>query len=191
MKTALRFLLSSLLLLFPITSSSKIYHCKNSNGQSTYSDQACDQDQKLIKTIEQNINSAPNNLPSDEQGKTLKTIYTGNINASGSRFLRVAIHEETDTHIIFYVEGFYNGSPRAKVQFRVIPNLSWNANFFESSKYGISKGYSRVALGLKANDTEESDILRLEIWQEIPGKPIKILEKKIIPYKKTWSKDSK
>jgi len=168
---------------------SKIYHCKDSNGQSIYSDQKCNKSHKLIKTMDNNIGTTSNAISSDKEKTNRKTIYTGNINAAGSRFLHVSIHEETDTYMIFYIEGFYNGTQNSKVQFRVIPNLSWNANFFETSKYGTSKGYSRVALGSKAKDIEKSDILRLEIWQDTKGKPIKILEKKIIPYKKEWKKE--
>ena len=90
--------------------------------------------------------------------------------------------------MIFYIEGYYNKSYRGTAEYRVMPNIHWNARLFTTTSDGVVKGYGRVALGSKAKDEEESDVITLQLWEYRKGKSHRILETQVIPYKKQWVK---
>ena len=171
------------------SANAQVFRCVDSNGKTTYSDSECTGKNKHVKTIEQDANvvAFEDHVKLDEN--KLKILYTGNKTGLKSRFLRVSIYEETESYIIFYVEGYYNGPSNGKAEFRVLPNIHWGSNSFSTSDKGISSGYARVGLGSKEKGTAVSDIITLQLWYYSPQNKASVLETKVIPYKKKWVKD--
>ena len=101
----------------------------------------------------------------------------------------MSIYEETETYMIFYVEGFYNGPSNGKAQFRVLPNISTTGNSFSTSDKGVSSGYGREAIASKEKETVVSDIITLQLWYYSPQNKASVIETKVIPYKKKWVKN--
>lgn len=185
----LKYLLITSLLLMSSFSSAEIYRCVDAGGAVSFSDQECDAGDTLVEIKESDINALPfgESIELDDSG--LEVIYEGKRIGTESRFLRVSIYEETDTYIIFYVEGYYNKIHGGKAEFRVFPNTHWGARSYSTTEHGLVNGYARVGLGSKSEGSAESDIITLQLWEYKNGKTHGILETKIVPFKKKWIKE--
>ena len=126
---------------------SDVYRCVDNNGETSYSNTECKGDIKRIDVLEHNAKAAQlEDEVNPDEGK-LKTLYTGKATGKNSRFLKVSIYEETESYIIFYVEGYYNGPSKGKLDFRVIPNTKVGSRSFETSdihqyKTGLETKYT-------------------------------------------------
>ncbi|MDH5409309.1 MAG: DUF4124 domain-containing protein [Gammaproteobacteria bacterium] len=170
----------------------QVYQCVNSEGDTIFTDQKCANGKAVTPKTGQAINVIPfTERVKLEENNSMKVIYRGKTAGSTSRFLRVSIHEETDSYMIFFVEGYYNGPSNGRAEFRVTPNIHWSARSFSTSEKGRSSGYARVALGSKENDKAVSDIITLQLWYYSPQNKASVVETKVIPYKKTWTKKDK
>ena len=69
-----------------------------------------------------------------------------------------------------------------------MPNIRWQARSFSTSDIGVSSGHARVQLGSEAKDGDVSDVITLQLWQYTPDNSPKVLDTKVIPYKKKWVK---
>ena len=178
----------TMLLLMTHTVAAQIYRCEDTLGNVIYTDQGCQKDNTETKVIPQTTNTVTPTVPTDEEGKPLKVIYNGSPYGTNSRFLKVAIYEESDHHMTFYIEGFNGERGNSRLDFRVMPNIRWSSNLFTTSERGKVSGYARVSLGSKEEDTATSDIIRLVIWKYENGKSVGPIESRIVPYKKSWVK---
>jgi hypothetical protein len=169
--------------------SAQVYRCVDDYGKTSYSDIECKGENMTVDVIEQEINVIPFKDHVDLDEKKFKVLYTGKTTGRSSRFLRVSIYEETDSYMIFYVEGYYNGPSNGKAEFRVIPNIHWSSSSYSTSDKGVSSGYARVGIGSAEKGTAVSDIITLQLWYYSPSNKASVLETKTIPYKKTWAKD--
>jgi len=158
----------------------------NDNGKISYSDAECKGEKKRIEILEHKViaPSLKEQFNSDE--KKLKVLYRGKTKGRNSRFLNVSIYEETDSYMIFYVEGYYNGPLNGRAEFRVLPNIGTVGNSFSTSDKGVSRGYGREGLASKEKTTATSDIITLQLWYYSPQNKASVMETKIIPYKKKW-----
>lgn len=167
----------------------EIFQCVDVNGKVSFSDQECENGKAFVKKVEPIVNVIPSEDASDVV-KGPKTIYTGKAFGNETRFVKVQIHEETDSYIIFYVEGYFSGPKGAKAEFRVAPNIQWRANSFSTTDIGKSSGYARVGMNSKENDIAYSDVVRLSLWLYEPDDNGKLkaryLDTKVVPYKKKW-----
>lgn len=168
---------------------SDVYRCVGNNGEISYSNTECNGDIKRIDILEHKIKDTQLKDKDNPDENKLKTIYTGKATGKNSRFLKVSIYEETESYIIFYVEGYYNGPSKGKLDFRVIPNTKVGSRSFETSDKGVSSGYARAGFQSTEKGAELSDIITLQLWYYSPYNKASVLETKVIPYKKKWVKD--
>ncbi len=168
-----------------------IYHCLDQQGRAIFSDQACTDASSLQGKVEPVVNVAPfksdEKAASGQQGDAKRWLYRGSRVGGKTRFVSVSIYEETDDYMIFEVEGYYAGPPNGRAEFRVMPNIHWQARSFSLSERGLGKGYARVQLGSKAEGGDVSDVITLQLWQYVASKTQGVLETKVIPYKKIWA----
>jgi len=176
-------------IIFFVNVNAQIFHCIDNSGKTSYSDTECTGNNKYVNTIEQNANVVTFEGHVELDENKLKVLYTGKVTGRNSRFLRVSIYEETESYMIFYVEGFYNGPLNGRAEFRVLPNIGTVGNSFSTSAKGISSGYGREGLASKENVTAASDIITLQLWYYSPQNKASVIETKIIPYKKNWVKN--
>jgi hypothetical protein len=106
--------------------------------------------------------------------------------------VRVAVFEETDTYLTLEVTGYYSGTPRGKMQFRVVPDTRWAyTGDVHATRRGYVTAYTRISLSSEAEDTETSDILSLQLWyyyKENSKNKANRLDMLTVPYKKEWTK---
>lgn len=178
----------SIMLLASTFLHAEIYQCVDSHGKIEYSDQKCSEKNSEVQVVDPKVNVVPFKDVLEIQQTDSRSIYKGSRVGRKSRFLNVSIYEETDTYIIFKVDAYYSGPVNGRAEFRVMPNIHWQARSFSTSEIGVSSGFARVQLSSKAKDGDTSDVITLQLWQYTPGKSAKILETKVVPYKKTWRK---
>lgn len=172
------------LIVFSLPTYAQINKCTNEDGKITYTDQECSGGEAERITVTPNI--LPSQIKLEET--SAKVIYEGTKLGSRSRFIRVAIYEETDEYMIFEIVGYHGGSEGGKVDFRVLPNIPWRAQGFTTTERGLNKGYTRVSLNSKGVDGQKSDIISFQLWYYSPQGKSKFLNSKTIPYKKVWKK---
>ena len=188
MTNIVKVLLILFILLGSGLSSAEIYQCVDSNGKTIFSDQKCSDENSKTQIINPIVNIAPFKDVINVKETTSKSIYTGSSVGRKSRFINVSIYEETDTYIIFEIEVYYSGPENGRGEFRVMPNIRWQARSFSTSDIGVSSGHARVQLGSEAKDGDVSDVITLQLWQYTPDNSPKVLDTKVIPYKKKWVK---
>ncbi|MEC8429602.1 MAG: DUF4124 domain-containing protein [Pseudomonadota bacterium] len=176
------------LLLTSIASHGAIYQCTDDRGKTIFSDEPCSQDENAVRTVTPSVNVAPFEDRINTPPNRPRPLYRGSNVGRKTRFISVSIYEETDTYMIFEVEGYYNGPANGYAEYRVMPNIHWRARSFSSSTRGLSKGYARIELGSKAPETNISDVITLQLWQYTPGKSPRVLETQVVPFKKAWIK---
>lgn len=181
-------LLTLLTLIFCCYSQAEIFKCTNKNGDITYSDKECNSKAASREIVSGDLALRPFDTKIELEEIDLKTVYEGSRLGKESRFLRVSVYEETDSYMIFFVEGYYKKSYQGKAEFRVFPNIRWAVRSFSTTDEGVVSGYARVGLGSKSENEVDSDIITLQLWEYIDGKTHKILETRIIPFKKKWIK---
>ena len=178
------------ILFFSTSVHAEIFRCINKNGETSYSEKPCADDNQRVDIAEPNISIVTFKDKIELKENKLKVIYTGKNTGRKSRFVRVSIHEEEDSYMIFYVEGYYNGPPNGRAEFRVLPNIDWGAHSYSTSEKGFTSGYSRVGMGPQADSTGTSDIITLQLWYYSPSDKPTVLETIVIPYKKEWKKST-
>ncbi len=166
----------------------EIYQCVDSDGRTVFSDHKCSDDDSNVRVVQPRVNVAPFKDVLEGQEESSRVIYRGSRVGRKSRFLDVSIYEETESYIIFEVEVYYRGPAHGRGEYRVMPNIHWRARSFSTSDVGVSSGFARVELGSRAKDGDVSDVITLQLWQYIPGESPSVLETRVIPYKKRWSK---
>jgi hypothetical protein len=176
-------------ILLSSVASSDVYRCVDDNGKTSYSDTECKGDKNRIDILEHKINASSLKDKVNPDENKLKVLYTGKTTGRNSRFLKVSIYEETESYMIFFVEGYYNGPSNGKVEFRVMPNVHWGSQSFSTSEKGVSSGYARVGFRSTEKGSDVSDIITLQLWYYSPYNKASVLETKVIPYKKKWVKD--
>lgn len=186
----MNFFIFLLTMLLGLNASAQVFRCIDNNANTSYSDKECTGKNKHVNTIDQNANVVIFEDHVELDDNKLKVLYTGKKTGRNSRFLRVSIYEETDSYMIFYVEGFYNGPSNGRAEFRVLPNIGTVGNSFSTSDKGVSSGYGREGIASKNNETSVSDIITLQLWYYSPQNKASVIETKVIPYKKKWVKNT-
>lgn len=181
-----------LLLLFVSQfSHAEIFQCKDKAGNIVFKDSSCSSSENLINTITYELAQPPSSEDLKQNDK-LKVIYEGKKRGTDTRFVRIAIIEETSTYLMLEVTGYYSGIPHGKLQFRVVPNTSWAySGDVHATKRGYVTAITRISLSSDAKDTEKSDILSLQLWHyytKNSEKKANRLSMLTVPFKKEWSK---
>jgi len=170
---------------------SEIFQCSDHTGKTIFKDSACsDKETEVDKIIYVNTPlSTSENIKVDD---SLKVLYKGSRYGTDTRFVRVAIYEESESHLMLEVTGYFSGTPKGKLQFRVVPNTKWSySGDVSTTKRGFVTAYTRIALNSSANDIEKSDILSLQLWHYYTEKgksKANRLKMLTVPYKKEWIK---
>lgn len=183
-----RMTLAVLLILYGLAANAEIYQCVDASGKTVFSDNECAENSIKAKVIDPQVNVAAfKDIVGSDQPSN-RPLYIGSRVGRKTRFLSVSIYEETDTYMIFKVEAYYSGPSNGRAEFRVMPNIHWAARSFSTSDVGVRSGYARVSLGSNAESGAVSDVITLQLWQYTTGESPKVLETKVVPYKKEWKK---
>jgi|GEM_PF-1627251 len=166
-----------------------IYQCKDERGKVVFKDEPCSSKESFVKQIEY---KEPVLQPEEEQTPPLKVLYRGPTFGNETRFVRVSLVEETDEYVLLEVEGYFNGRPAGRMQFRSVPNMSWSySGDVHTNKRGFVKAITRISLNSSAKAVEQSDILSLQLWHYSPENKATRFSMLSVPFKKTWKKSVK
>jgi len=180
-----------LLLVISQNINAEIFRCSDVSGKTLYKDTECSEKETEVNTIiyDETPHSASNVIQTSD---SLKTLYQGSRYGTDTRFVRVAIYEESKSYLTLEVTGYYSGTPKGKLQFRVVPNTRWSySGDVSTTKRGFVTAYTRISLNSAAKDTEKSDILSLQLWHYYTEKnknKANRLKMLTIPFKKDWEK---
>lgn len=172
-------------------SHSEIFQCKDKAGNMVFKDSSCSNNENLINKITYKQTQPPSSEGLKQNDK-LKVIYQGKKRGTDTRFVRIAVVEETSTYLTLEVTGYFSGIPQGKLEFRVVPNTRWAySGDVHATKRGFVTAFTRISLNSNAKDTEKSDILSLQLWHyytKHTKKKSNRLSMLSIPFKKEWSK---
>lgn len=168
-----------------------IYQCKNDQGIITFKDSECLPNESLIKLQKIENYAAEENIDvKSSDDRKLKVLYETSKYGNATRFVKVAIFEESDNYLMLEVTGYFSGYPAGTMQFRVTPNVSWSyAGDVETKEPGMITAYTRISLSSDAKDMETSDILLLQLWHYSPANKASRINVLTVPFKKTWYKN--
>jgi len=169
----------------------EIFRCNDHTGKTIFKDSECsDKETEVDKIIY--VNNPQSSSEDIKKNDSLKVLYKGSRYGTETRFVRVAIYEESESHLMLEVTGYFSGTPKGKLQFRVVPNTKWSySGDVSTTKRGFVTAYTRIALNSSANDIEKSDILSLQLWHYFTEKgksKANRLKMLTVPYKKEWVK---
>ena len=169
----------------------EMYRCIDDSGNTAYKSSACSVSEKEVKKIKYDDTLLSSNIDI-QLNDSLKVLYQGSNFGTETRFVKIAIYEESESHLTLEVTGYFSGRPKGKLQFRVVPNIPWSySGDVSTTKRGFVTAYTRIALKSSAKDIEKSDILSLQLWHYYTQKNknkanrLKILT---VPFKKQWVK---
>lgn len=171
----------------------EVFHCKGKDGKTKFQDSECSSDETLIKkTASVKVHNVINFDNSGiELDPSLKTIFKGKKIGSQTRFVNIAIVDETDEYLLLEVVGYFSGSPRGKMQFRAVPNIKWSySGEVHATDRGYVKAHTRISLNSSAKETEASDIFSLQLWHYSPENKATRVSMITVPFKKVWHKKS-
>lgn len=169
----------------------EIFRCSDHTGKTIYKASECTEKETEVSKIV--YVDAPLSSSEDIQSDdSLKILYQVSRYGTNTRFVRIAIYEESKSHLMLEVTGYFSGTPKGKLQFRVVPNTKWAySGDVSTTKRGFVTAYTRISLNSSAKDTEKSDILSLQLWHyytERGKSKANRLKMLTIPFKKDWQK---
>ena len=167
-----------------------IYQCENDKGVISFKDTECLANESLVQLRKQESYAPIKNIEG-KPSKKLKVLYEVSKYGNKTRFVKVAIFEETDDYLMLEVTGYFSGYPAGTMQFRVTPNISWGySGDVETKEPGIITAYTRISLSSDAKEVETSDILLLQLWHYSPNNKASRLNVLTVPFKKVWHKNN-